>query len=162
VKDSAVFTPEVSVKSSMDITIPKDRTGDLMLTIYPGFCSIAGAPFTDTVDFRFTSYTAKDLGTLKVGAPAFEGQKIIQLIQNGKLVQNSPSSTDGTFTFKNLLPGSYTFQLILDENGNGQWDTGSLNEKILPEKIITFRDVQKVRANWDLDFELKPLIINGE
>ena len=53
-------------------------------------------------------------------------------------------------TYGPLTPGSYLLRIIIDENANGRWDTGSYEEKRQPEEII-LNTLPPLRANWDVD-----------
>ena len=58
---------------------------------------------------------------------------------------------------KELLPGEYSFRIILDINNNGRWDVGNLKSRTQAEKINAYTKPTKVRANWEIDLELIPL-----
>jgi hypothetical protein len=38
---------------------------------------------------------------------------------------------------------------VFDRNNNGRWDTGDLKKRILPEEVMYYLSVVKVRSNWD-------------
>jgi hypothetical protein len=46
-------------------------------------------------------------------------------------------------------------RVIVDENGNGQWDTGDLFLKRQPEMVIPYEGTLNLKAGWDnvIDFE---------
>ncbi len=58
-------------------------------------------------------------------------------------------------SLKNIKAGSYKLQAVEDNNHNGEWDTGSFEEKIQPEKIINFKDSYELKGEWDLEIEIK-------
>ena len=41
-------------------------------------------------------------------------------------------------------------QEIVDENKNGQWDTGRFLDRSAPEKVYHHEPLLDVRANWEL------------
>ena len=53
--------------------------------------------------------------------------------------------------FKNIKPSKYYIKIIIDENKNGKWDTGSYLKKIKPEKTFHLEKELDVRANWILE-----------
>jgi uncharacterized protein (DUF2141 family) len=55
----------------------------------------------------------------------------------------------------NLPAGNYHITVLEDTNGNGVWDTGSLQFRMQPEKYIPFKDVHTLKGGWDLDVEVK-------
>lgn len=75
---------------------------------------------------------------------------VIQLYQSNKLIEARSIDTIQTNLFFNLLkPGEYNVSVVLDENANGAWDSGSFFEKRQPEKILIFPQKITLRANWD-------------
>ena len=61
------------------------------------------------------------------------------------------------FHLKWLKPGTYTFNLLDDIDGNGYWSPGSLNPYTLPEKYYYDSEKIEVKAKWDIeDFEVVP------
>jgi hypothetical protein len=59
------------------------------------------------------------------------------------------------YEFKYLLPGKYLFRFIKDKNGNKKWDTGNYLKKIQPERVFYSSDTIELRANWDINYQLK-------
>jgi len=75
---------------------------------------------------------------------------VLQLYKANKLIESRAIDTTQTNIFFNLLsPGEYSISVVLDENNNGVWDTGSFFENKQPEKIIVFPQKFVLRANWD-------------
>ena len=54
-----------------------------------------------------------------------------------------------------MLPGKYLFRFIRDDNGNKKWDTGNYLKKIQPEMVYYSIDTIDLRANWDINQQLK-------
>jgi hypothetical protein len=59
------------------------------------------------------------------------------------------------YEFKYLLPGSYLFRYTKDRNGNKKWDTGNYLKKIQPEMVYYSPDTIELKANWDVNQQLK-------
>ncbi len=55
------------------------------------------------------------------------------------------------FHFPRINPGKYQFKIIFDRNGNKRWDPGNYLKKQLPEKVIYFKGVVILRANWEIN-----------
>ena len=62
---------------------------------------------------------------------------------------------DDYYEFKYLLPGKYLFRYIRDKNGNKKWDTGNYLKKIQPEMVYFSSDTIDLRANWDINQQLR-------
>jgi uncharacterized protein (DUF2141 family) len=78
---------------------------------------------------------------------------IVQLLNNRTLeVVDEQYST--SFSFDYLNAGSYTIRVILDLNGNGQWDIGNITTNTPPEPALFYVDetynsqLIEVRKNW--------------
>ncbi len=54
--------------------------------------------------------------------------------------------------YKAMPTGKYKLKLIIDDNGNGRWDTGEYPSR-QPEKIIIGKS-EELRPNWDLELIL--------
>jgi hypothetical protein len=53
------------------------------------------------------------------------------------------------FLFENIIPGTYHITIIMDENENGIWDPGKIEDLSTPEKIVTTKEPIRVRANYE-------------
>ena len=58
-------------------------------------------------------------------------------------------------TFEGLTPMTYSLRLIEDRNGNFEWDSGNYWKHLQPEKIFINNGVINIRANWDVDVNMK-------
>ncbi len=75
---------------------------------------------------------------------------IVQLMDSKeKLLTEKKISTDQTVIFDYLNPTKYILKVIFDTNNNGEWDTGSYQDKFQPEQVYYWNKVIKVRSNWD-------------
>lgn len=52
---------------------------------------------------------------------------------------------------KYLNPGAYYARVILDSNGNGKWDTGSISDSLQPEEVYYFPKKLNLKKNWDIE-----------
>ena len=74
--------------------------------------------------------------------------EIVMEHQNGK-----------TYTFDEVTPGEYFLRILVDENGNGQWDLADFRKNIPAEKVIIYQDETGtsktvIRANWEVTVDL--------
>lgn len=63
--------------------------------------------------------------------------------------------TRNNFVIDKIISGKYIFRLIEDLNQNKIWDTGSVRENRLPEKVLTVSSGLVIRPNWEAELELK-------
>jgi uncharacterized protein (DUF2141 family) len=104
----------------------------------------------DTLDYNLSTGGLSDYGNLtmilggEVNYPV-----IVQLTNEKGVVQREISAAEPqSFEFNNLSPGNYIARVVLDKNGNGQWDTGNFLEKRQPEEISYYPGAIEIRANW--------------
>jgi len=55
--------------------------------------------------------------------------------------------------FTELIPGKYQIRLIFDDNNDGEWTTGSLKEKRLPERVIYNRELIDIKSRWEKEVD---------
>lgn len=102
----------------------------------------------------------RELGSLKVKVPNLYTSAILQLLQKGKVMEEKSLNGDVfSVQFLNLLPGEYDFRIIVDSNRDGVWSPIDIDNHYLAEEVIYFSTHVKVRANWEVETELK---INSE
>ena len=108
----------------------------------------------DTISYSFTTKSRSEYGTVKLGIQNLKSYPIIVQLSDAKeivvrqKILNSPSDP---CNFKNLKPSTYFIKIIIDENKNKKWDTGSFLERKVPEKIYHIEEEINVRANWILE-----------
>ena len=80
-----------------------------------------------------------------------KGDAFVELLGSGEKVMRTVKVKDGAFELLNVTPNTYYLRLILDSNGNGQWDTGNYGNHLQPEEVYYYPKRLKLRRNWDLD-----------
>lgn len=97
-------------------------------------------------------------GNLIVDASYYTQPIIFQLLK-GKDIEEELLIEDPSkeIVLNQLIPDQYIFRIILDDNGNGRWDTGDYETRRQPEEIDVYSKATKVRANWDVKVELVPI-----
>ncbi len=108
-------------------------------------------PRTDTL--RFRTKKESDYGTVNIRFNNLDVSKkpVLQLLQQD-VVKDSARLSARDFKIKLIKPGEYDIRVLLDENGNGTWDTGEFfGKRRQPEKVIAVKKKLNVKANWDND-----------
>ncbi|CAG5076778.1 hypothetical protein CRYO30217_00197 [Parvicella tangerina] len=106
----------------------------------------------DTIAAYFDVLRPNDVGALATTIAAPKGQYIVELLNEGKVVDRAMlSGTELSKTYGNLLPGTYFLRIIFDENTNGVWDTGSYFDNKQPERIEYYMDPIQIKKGWDMD-----------
>jgi uncharacterized protein (DUF2141 family) len=106
------------------------------------------------IDFKIKNAGSYGNMTLKLKAPSATSNYIIQLVdERDNIIKQDIVKGDAKIEYPNLYPQKYRLKAIFDDNGNEKWDTGNYLKKIQPEKIIYYKEILGIRANWDLDID---------
>jgi len=108
----------------------------------------------DSLKYQVRTKEIEDYGriTLKVENPASKSYIIELLDSKLKLVQRDFTQTTTTIVYDLLEPKTYTIRAIEDTNNNNVWDTGNYLKRLLPEKIIYFKEEDlSLRPNYYLN-----------
>ena len=109
----------------------------------------------------FTTQKDDFYGNIILHLTSVEDPLLVQLLDNNKeeqVLQTIKTNEDGTIKFDFLAPNKYKVKVIFDSNNNGEWDTGTIEEKRQPERVAYLPEIIKVRSNWDNEFtwDMKP------
>jgi uncharacterized protein (DUF2141 family) len=109
------------------------------------------------VSKSFKLETADSYGTLtlNVEVPSTDKSFIVEFIDE-KLnpIKSSILNKSDKIIFENYPAGIYYIRVIYDENKNGVWDTGNINNGTQPEKIWYSQTETSLRANWEREEKL--------
>ena len=105
------------------------------------------------INLSFDTYDSTFFGNLKVNIDTtFSSPVIAQLINSKEeVIQEIPFSN--TLIFNHLIPGDYNIILIIDENNDGKWTTGSISDLREPEQQIFTEKPIKVKSKWDKEID---------
>jgi hypothetical protein len=123
----------------------------MKLTLVEG--AITGCTSNKNTSFQkeVTRNQDRDFGDLTVQLSDTINAGIIQVIQKNQVIRSVPFTLTNKLDIPNLLPGEYTFKIILDQNKNEKWDPISPEAKTLAEEVLLFIDPVKIRANWEIE-----------
>lgn len=76
--------------------------------------------------------------------PAF-----VELLDSKDAVARTAGVDNGDAFFPFLNPGRYYARIVLDLNGNGEYDTGNYNLRLQPEPVYYYPKAINVKKNWD-------------
>ncbi|WP_163710830.1 Ig-like domain-containing domain [Mangrovibacterium lignilyticum] len=114
--------------------------------------SIGGYPsnkFGQRIVIREEGYYAKII----LAVSNLPGPSFVQLLKNTdkeEVVQQIAITSDGEIEFPYLNPDKFKIRLVVDRNGNGQWDTGDLEKNIQPERVVYYPKIIKTRSNFEV------------
>lgn len=78
------------------------------------------------------------------------GQAYVQLLKGDKPFRTVKANGDHADFFY-ITPGKYYLRMFVDQNGNGEWDTGLFSERRQPEPVYYYPEEIELRASWDTD-----------
>ena len=116
------------------------------------FQSVYGQ-YSDSLSVTFQAPAKSDLGgiNIQLDSTLNFNQLIVQLYQGDDLMEERVTDNYEPLLFDNLSSGNYQIQVIVDENKNGEWDTGSFLSKRQPEQIIRYDQDIRVTSSWTID-----------
>ena len=128
------------------------------LKLAKGFASDSAGKELLPSKYVFRTMEEDDYGTLKIHIPAKYNDTMYLLrveLEKDSVYQKRISDTMAVIKY--LKPGKYSFSIIADKNGNGQWDTGDLLDKVQPEWVFPHFEAVTLKAGWEVvvDFSEK-------
>ena len=93
----------------------------------------------------------EEYGTFQINIPSLAGKNLVcQLLEDGEKIAKEVKTNDGTAKFLYLNEKGYYLKVIVDENGNGIWDTGEFDSLLQPERVFYYPKEISCRAKWDI------------
>lgn len=125
---------------------------------------VDSAAFTDiyglTSNKLKQGFKVKSLDSFSSLIFTFEGMAgkniIAYLLDKGGNTTKTATTTDGSVQFFYIKPGTYYLQMLVDHNGNGQWDTGNYDEDLQPEEVYYYPHAIECKEKWDVTLSWNP------
>lgn len=138
------------------LTIQTDWQQDAIYTckLLSGFAQDSLKRAAPDREFKFRTKRKSDYGFLTLLCE-IKNKHRAQLLLNQKIIRELKLA-DSTLSFQLLNPGNYTIRILNDENGNGQWDTGSFQNKRQPEEMELIPGEILIKANWEQKLNIRP------
>ena len=107
--------------------------------------------WNDKWEHAFTVRTEDQYGHVAVKISGLEDDNPIfmELLDASGNPLRKASVIDDIAIFKNINPGKYFTRLVMDRNGNKEWDTGDYEQKIQPEDVYYYPSSFEVKAYWE-------------
>lgn len=129
--------------------LPKDK---ILIRIREG--SVYSADY-DTIKEEVLIHQFRkrdDLGIIRVNVSTlYESYEIALINKSGGIAKKIRNCS--TCVFTNIVPGTYTVKAYIDNNMDGTWKIGNINNMVEPEQIIHFREDSELRANWNIELD---------
>ena len=150
------FKAKIDSTNNQNVLFSFDKALDdkLEVNIYPKALTDILGEKNDTLAYPIKMGTRGDFGHLKLTIQNVPTKPfILQLLKTDKdftvLDESYNQAGKNYFEFNFIEPGEYLFRLLVDENGNGKWDSGDFLTAIQPEPIYLYPAPIKIRAMWD-------------
>ncbi|MGM0497998.1 MAG: Ig-like domain-containing protein [Bacteroidota bacterium] len=112
--------------------------------------------YHDTLEVDFQTQEKDHYGELTMDMGTIDKPFIFQLLKSEEDLYREewyPASYNEKIKWDYLEPGEYSIRLIIDENGNKEWDTGDYLNHIQPEKVSFYPEKIEIRSNWELELK---------
>lgn len=141
-------------QGKMEVLFNRKGLKKVDLIILPKAIKTISAVYSDTIQSTFQVKTIEDFGAIKLDLSDYQQAIVVDVLMNGKLIRSIPVQQQKSILIEELLPNSYSFRVILDDNMNGRWDEGDQINKRYPEAIHSYSEETKIRANWEVEVSL--------
>lgn len=140
-----------TINNQIDFDFDIQPNQKYSFSLLPGAITDFFGKQNDSLAYNLTTGSLADYGNLRVTLGGEVSYPVVVQLTNekGEVKREIKAGESQIFAFVNLDPGKYIVRVILDENGNGKWDTGSYLEKRQPEKISYLPTTIEIRPNWD-------------
>jgi uncharacterized protein (DUF2141 family) len=136
-----------------EIIFDRKAGGKYKVRLFPGWITDDCGNTNDTLEFSFSTYDAKELGSLRFKMPecARKSTCTFQLFDKSrKLVYYAPEIVASDWVLDHLPAGEYTAFICEDANGNGRFDPLQITPKTKTERNHYYQGSIQVRANWEV------------
>nr|WP_297782724.1 Ig-like domain-containing protein [uncultured Allomuricauda sp.] len=140
-----------TLKNKIDFEFELEPNQNYSFSFLPGAITDFFGVQNDSLSYNLSTGSYADYGNLRMVLGGEVSYPLIVQLTNekGEVQREIFASESQIFEFNNLNPGNYIARVILDENGNGEIDTGNYLEKIQPERVSYYPGVIEIRANWE-------------
>ena len=163
VNEAVTFSLKKDENSSRKYSLLFDLKPDTkyLLEVDSGMIKTFSGQYNAGFSTKFVTQKKDYYGSLVIKMLNTKESGILQLVKNDKtetiIKELIVSDLSKPFTLGFLSPGTYLVKYIEDSNGNGEWDSGMLAERIHPEAVYYLQKEITIKSNWEMkeDFEIK-------
>ena len=112
--------------------------------------------YHNNLQVEFQMQEEDHYGQLTMDLDSIDQPFIFQLLKSEEKIyreESYPATFNKKVKWDYLEPGKYSIRIILDENGNKEWDTGDYLNHIQPEKVAFYPETIEIRSNWELELK---------
>ncbi len=111
---------------------------------------------TDTIKFITKPLTFYGSCIIRINGYDQYKNPLLLLTQDEKIMFKFPI-TQHLLNIAQLPPGDYQLKILVDDNNNGKWDSGSFgfgNPNKQPEKVLNIQTKLNIKADWDNEINI--------
>jgi hypothetical protein len=126
---------------------------DYRIVALPGWITDDCDETNDTLEWSFSIYDAKELGSLRFKLPedVLKAPHFFQLFDRaGRIVHSENPIQTADILIEQLIAGDYTAVVCEDANQNGLFDPLTLTPFLRSERNHAYAKPIQVRANWEV------------
>jgi hypothetical protein len=140
---------ELSFIKKIELSTDKDEGFQLQIRSNT-FVSIENDTLKDAKNLVYFKGDESSYGIISGQVLGKYDNFIIEVIDDkGKVEQTIQNTRE--YRFENLSTGKKTMRIRIDENGNGKWDNGDFEKRILPEPVMHLGKELELKANWEFE-----------
>ena len=152
--DSTFIEPEFEIENLRTFVVKNKSEKPLTLQIdSAAFTSIYGNLNSTAQSIVYENHPINYFGSLVVNTDSVFLEKCIVYLIDVKGIAVDTVEYSKTMTFKQIIPGEYQLQLIIDTDQNGVWTNGSFVETRIPEKVIYFNGLITIKSKWEMELD---------
>ena len=148
--DSTIINASFEVNKNFLTIVPDRIVKNYKMIFLPNSVMGIKEVKKDTSVVNFNIANLNNLSTLELRVFNIPFPKsIIQIVQNKKVVKEFRVSGEKIeYSISRCKPGDYELKLIGDLDENGYWTIGDIEKKVLPEPIVDYKGLFKLKKNW--------------
>ena len=105
-----------------------------------------------TKKFNITPPDAYTNLAITVTVPVPGKSYVVELLdEHGVAIRSDIIKQKSVLSYRNIYVGKFTLRAVYDNNNNGKWDSGSIQENRQPESIWVYNKQFILRPNWDTE-----------
>ncbi len=134
-----------------------------VLRLLKGFAADSAGVEAMPSRHQFRTKSIDDYARLVVNLGSeYLDSNFVLFIQKGDDTLYHAGITDSTYSFNYLTEAIFQFYIIVDENENGEWDTGDLLQGKQPEHVIPHKESVRARSGWEHIVDFQPLLFESK
>lgn len=156
---SALVVDTFFHKHVLEVNFPFKRDSSYVLFLLDSLGHDARRNFTRAKRFEFRYGTPDESGNALIHVKRMDSSRqYILILRSTQLSYERKwvvGGKEADVKANDLVPGSYTLQLVRDDNRNGRRDSGNYWEHRQPEILTNYSGGVTIRANWDAELTLQ-------